>query len=223
MSLVARVRWPLSALVAVLCTVGLGVELWHAFAPSTFSDALLPRFSLSFEGNVPTWLSSALLLACALTSADIASSPTIHRPNTWWGAAAAFMWASLDETAEIHESLGGVFRTGGVLYFDWVIPAALALLGLAFMFWPWFRALPRATRRRLATAWCVYFTGALLMELPLGWWTERAGADSLGYALLDWVEEALEFVGIVMMLLALLAHREAGATPASEHGAASQP
>jgi hypothetical protein len=223
MSLLARVRWPLCAVVAVLCTVGLGVELWHGFAPSTVSDALLPRFSLSFEGNVPTWLSSALLLACALLSADIASAPTMNRTRTWWGAAAAFTWASLDETAEIHENLGGVFRTGGVLYFDWVVPASLALLALAFVFWPWFRALPSATRRRLAVAWCVYFTGALLMELPLGWWTERAGADSLGYALLDWVEETLEFVGIVMMLLALLAHREAGAAPASEPRTAPRP
>lgn len=119
-----------------------------------------------------------------------------------------FAWASLDEAAELHENLGGLFETGGVLYFDWVISAALLLLAAALVLWPWFKALPPDTRRRLLVAWAVYFTGAVIMELPLGWWTERAGADSLGYALIDWVEESLELCGAALMLLALLAHHE---------------
>ena len=37
--------------------------------------------------------------------------------------------------------------------------------------------------------------GALVMELPLGWWTAHHGMDSFGYALIDWVEETMEMVG----------------------------
>ncbi len=33
--------------------------------------------------------------------------------------------------------------------------------------------------------------GALLTELPLGWWTERASNDNLTYAAIDHVEELL--------------------------------
>jgi hypothetical protein len=41
------------------------------------------------------------------------------------------------------------------------------------------------------------------MELPLGWWAERAGDDNLGYGLLDWIEETLELAGTTTFLLAL--------------------
>ena len=46
--------------------------------------------------------------------------------------------------------------------------------------------------------------GALFLELPLGWWTERAGEHSLGYALIDWVEETMEMLGAALFLLSLI-------------------
>jgi hypothetical protein len=193
--------------VALLSLAGLGAELWHHAAPSTMSEALLPRLSLSFESNVPTWFASSVLLVCAIAAGSIAGLPTSLQRRSWWVVTLAFGWASLDEAAELHESLGGMFETGGALYFDWVISAAVVLLALAIALWPWLRDLPRATRRRMILAGLVYFGGALVMELPLGWWTERAGQDSLGYAMIDWVEETLELGGAVLMLRALLLHR----------------
>lgn len=135
-----------------------------------------------------------------------------------------FAWASLDEAAELHEHLGGLFGTGGILYFDWVISAAALLVAVAVALWPWLRELPTSTRRRMLVAGGVYFGGALVMELPLGWWTERFGADSLGYALIDWVEETLELVGAVLMLRALLLHATAAeALPQGPAPAVEQP
>ena len=49
---------------------------------------------------------------------------------------------------------------------------------------------------------------ALVMELPLGWWTQRHGMDTFGYALIDWVEETMEMIGSALAFVALLAHRE---------------
>jgi hypothetical protein len=46
------------------------------------------------------------------------------------------------------------------------------------------------------------------MELPLGWITENGGVDGLGYALVDWIEEAMEMVGASLALVALVAHRQ---------------
>ena len=41
------------------------------------------------------------------------------------------------------------------------------------------------------------------MELPLGYWTERAGANNLTYALIDFVEESLELCGASLFVLAV--------------------
>ena len=178
----------------------------------------MQRLSLSYEGNVPTWAASSLLLVCALVAGSVATFRTSTRPRSWIAVALAFGYASLDEIAQLHESLGGWVEAGGILYFDWVISAAILLVALAFAFWPWLRSLPPATQRRMVLAGLIYFGGAVAMELPLGWWTERAGSDSLGYALIDWVEETMEICGTLLMLRALMLHREAeGTAQRAEH------
>ena len=202
-------RW-LFAAVGVISALGLTVELWHARSHDPVIEVLVPRLSLSYEHNVPTWLASSLLLACALAAGAIARGAERWRRH-WWGVAAVFAYASLDEAAQLHEHLGGHLETGGVLYFDWVIPAAAILGVLAAVFLPFVRALPAATRRRLVVAGAIYVGGAVAMELPLGWWTERAGPDSLGYGLIDWVEETLELIGASLALAALVAHRREAA------------
>lgn len=204
----SRLRWPLWGAVALLSVAGLGSELLYRTAPSGLADATVQRLSLSYEGNVPTWAASSLLLVCALVAGSIAGLPTSARPRSWIAVALAFGYASLDEMAQLHESLGGWVETGGVLYFDWVISAAILLVALALAFWPWLRSLPLATQRRMVLAAALYFGGAVAMELPLGWWTDRAGSDSLGYALIDWVEETMEMCGTLLMLRALMLHRE---------------
>jgi len=196
------IRW-LVAAIAVVSGAGLVVELLHDRVP----EQVLEHLSLSYEGNIPTWLSASLLLGCAIAAGVIAREATSWRRH-WWGMAFAFGWVSLDEAAEIHEHLGGHLAGSGVLYFDWVIPAALIVVALVAAYIPFIRALAPRTRMRLVIAGCIYVGGALVMELPLGAWTQAHGADSLGYALIDWVEETMEMVGATLALVALLAHRE---------------
>ncbi|MBA3542787.1 MAG: hypothetical protein H0T79_24430 [Deltaproteobacteria bacterium] len=194
--------------VGVVAGLGLAIELWHAGSHDAFVEALLPKLSLSFEGNLPTWCSSTLLFCCALATAAIArAQPGAPGQKHWWGMVVVFAYASLDEAAELHENLGGLFETGGVLYFDWIIPAMGVVAVLAALYLPFVWRLPRAFRNRLIVAGVIYIGGALVMELPLGWWTERAGPDSLGYALIDWVEETLEMVGASLACSALVQHR----------------
>ena len=193
--------------VAVVAGLGLAIEALHAQSQAEWLQTLLPMFSLSYEANLPTWFSSSLLLACAVAAGVIASArPPQYRH--WWFIALLAGWMSLDEAAELHEHLGGHIETNGILYYDWVIPAAVIVFALVIASLPFIRALNSVTRMRLIVAGAVYVGGALIMELPLGWWTEAHGTDGVGYALIDWFEEAMEMVGAVLAFSALLAHRE---------------
>src|SRR5688572_30166390 len=131
-------RWLLVA-VCIASGLGLGAEL----SKNAF---LIEKLSLSYEGNVPTWLATVLLFASAITAASIALRQAAFRRH-WWGVAAVFAYASLDEAAELHEHLGGNFDLGGVLYFDWIIPAAIVVGALVVIFWPFVRALAAPTHR----------------------------------------------------------------------------
>lgn len=200
-------RRRLLASVAIVSGLGLVAEIWHARGADAQNDAVYAKLSLSFENNLPTWFSSGLLLLCAIAAGVIASARVGYRRH-WWVIAGIAGWMSLDEAAELHEHLGGHFATTGIFYFDWVIPAAavVGVLGAAFV--PFVRALAPATRRRLVTAAIIYVLGALIMELPLGWWTERYGTEGFGYGLIDWVEETMEMIGASLAFVALVAHRQ---------------
>lgn len=196
--------------VGLITGVALAIEVVHASAPDAGGevvDALLPKLSLSYEANLPTWFSSSLLLACAVAAGSIAAARPPLRHH-WWGITAVATWMSLDEAAELHEHLGGHVGTSGLLYYDWVIPATAIVLALALLYVRFVRELAAPTRMRLVIAGAVYVGGALVMELPLGWWTETHGTDGLGYAAIDWVEETLELVGATLALVALVRHRQ---------------
>lgn len=200
-------RW-LAAGVATVSLLGLVVELWWTWAQpdgDPVIDSLIGPLSLSEESNVPTWFASSLLLGCAIAAGSIASR--VVRSRYWWAIAVGLGYASLDEAAELHEHLGGHLDTSGILYFDWVIPAAAIVIVLAAIFLPFIRSLPSPLRGRLVAAAVIFVGGALVMELPLGWWTDQVGEDSLGYALIDWFEETLELAGAALALWALVDHR----------------
>jgi len=205
-------RGRLVVAVSIVTCLGLVVEVGAWLTPDAEWVAVLwPRLSLSAEANVPTWFASSLLLVGAIAAGSIASrlAPGARGRRHWWGIALALGFVSLDEVAGLHEHLGGHLDTGGILYFDWVIWAAPIVVVLALVYLRFLRALPSPLRERLVLAAVVYVAGALVMELPLGWWTDRWGTDSFGYALIDWIEETLELVGTTLALHALVAHGRA--------------
>lgn len=191
-------------MIAAAATSALGLVAEIGRYVLGWPDAPVETFSLSYERNVPTWVASALLLVAALELARCAEHAS-RDVRAWWSLAAIFAFLSLDETIELHERLGGLFEGRGVLYFGWIVPAAflVVLLGLSFL--GLLRGLETADRRRFVLAGALYVSGALGMELPLGWWAERAGDDNLAYGLIDWLEESLELTGAAYFVLALRA------------------
>jgi len=204
-----RLLWSMTATVAML---GLVAELAHYLLPS-LQTVLIPLFSLSIEGNFPTWYATCLLLCCGLLLLVIAASVRqtgASFARRWQFLGCVFLFMSLDEAIEIHENLGRLFDLAGVLhgvlFFSWVVPASFFLLLMGLLYLPFLLRLPAPTRWRVVLAGSLYVGGALLLELPLGAWTVRHGHDNLTYALIDWVEETLELLGATLFLLSLLGY-----------------
>lgn len=201
-----RLTSPIAIAGIAVAAVGLVVELVHSRSHAEAVEVLVGLLSLSYEQNVPTWYASLLLAACSVTLFAIAQDEHVRGTRFarhWWGLALGFALMSLDEIAELHEHAGALIDLGDAVYFDWIVPAAVvvALIGLAYV--PFLRALSPHRRRDILIAAALYLGGALVMELPLGWWTAHAGADSAGYALIDWVEESFELAGASWFLLVL--------------------
>ncbi|MCY1032278.1 hypothetical protein OV207_12480 [Corallococcus sp. BB11-1] len=200
-------RRGLLATAGALTALGLGAEVADFASGRQVPGALVAFLSLSHEGNLPTWYASGLLLTCALALAGIARAAGLGGDPArrhWWALMGAFAYLSMDESVGLHEHLGGLFSWGGVLFFTWVVPAAVIVLLVGLAFLPFLARLPSRRRKQFILAGVLYVGGALGVELPLGWWTEQHGNDNLVYALIDHVEEALELVGASLFLAALV-------------------
>ncbi|WP_437814938.1 hypothetical protein [Sorangium sp. So ce1078] len=63
----ARLQIALFALMAAVASAGLAVEVLKPILKLKGRSGVFPLLSLSYEQNVPTWYTSCLLFACALT------------------------------------------------------------------------------------------------------------------------------------------------------------
>ncbi|AUX40918.1 hypothetical protein SOCE26_023200 [Sorangium cellulosum] len=204
----ARLRVALFAVMAIVASAGLAVEVLRPIVGLKRRSGVVPLLSLSYEQNVPTWYTSSLLLACSLCLAVIAVGARRAGGfvKHWWILSAAFLYISLDEVVELHEEASSWIELGGAFYYSWVIPAAAVVAVFAVVYLRFLGHLPRPTRNRFLLSGGIYVTGALAMELPLGYWAEQAGSNNLGYALIDFVEESMEMLGVNLFLLALVDH-----------------
>jgi len=174
---------------------------------------LVPLLHVDSEGNLPAWLSSAMLLGVAALAALTASAAGRRGDRLaryWWVLACIFLFLSLDEVSEAHEQLIHPLRyaldLSGAFYWSWVIVglAVVPAVGLAFI--PFLRALPRRTTVLLVVAGGVYVAGALGLEMASGYYYSNRWERDLGYQLITTVEELLEMQGTVLFLYGVLDH-----------------
>lgn len=205
----ATLRRPFFALLALVALTGVAAEICAAAFDLSTQSGFVPVFSLSYEGNVPTFYSAAILSLAAIL---LAFSALAARKNGdgfvphWSILAFGFLYIAIDEVFSIHEMAGGWANLSGVLYFSWVVPAAALVLVLGLAYVRFLRHLPRRTAIRFLIAGTLYVGGAVVMELPLGYWTEKHGSHNLGYGLIDAVEETLEMLGVNLFNLWLIDH-----------------
>lgn len=200
---------PFFILLGLVVFAGVAVEVLGSVYEWSTQSGILPLFSLSYEGNVPTFYSAGILSLAAVLLAF--SAVTARKKGDgfvpqWWILSLGFFYIAIDEVFSIHESAGGLLKLSGVLYFSWVVPAAVVVLGIGLSYIRFLQHLPKRTALRFLIAGTIYVGGAVLMELPLGYWTEKHGSHNLTYGLIDAVEETLEMVGINLFNLWLVEH-----------------
>lgn len=179
------------------------------------------RFSLGFdpismldldhEANLPSWFTSLLLAANAGLLVLITLATAARRAGSrvlyWGGLAFIFFLLSFDETAAIHERSITPLRTAldltGVLYYSWVIPAAICVAIFCLTYASFLFSLPRRTAGLFILAGATYVGGALGLELVGGAYVSAVGLD-FSYAMITSTEEALELFGLTIFLFALL-------------------
>lgn len=205
----STLRRPVFVLLCVVVAAGVAVEVLGDLAHLSTQSGVVPLFSLSYENNVPTFYSAAILsLASVLLgfSAIAAKKTGDGFVPHWWILSLGFFYIAVDEVFSIHEMAGTFIQLSGVLYFSWIIPAAIVVLIVGVSYIKFLRHLSPRTRWRFLIAGALYVGGAVAMELPLGYWTEKHGSHNLGYGLIDSVEESLEMLAINLFNLWLIDH-----------------
>jgi hypothetical protein len=179
---------------------------------------------LNAESSVGTWFATTTLLLCAVVLGVIALGKRRARDQFafhWAGLSAVVLGLAIDEQAKLHD-LGSGFGTevrerlglGGLLYYGWVVVAAVTLVVLAGLYWRFVLALPGGTRARFFVAAGLYLAGEMGMEMVGGWIMDRNGA-TLAYALATSVEEFLALLGVLVAFGTLLGEMRAAAGPVS--------
>lgn len=169
---------------------------------------------LDTEANLPTWFTTVLLFCSSLCAALIAA---LRRHASaplwpyWWAVSGIFLYLSVDEATQLHESWGNIHpaiaQLDGVFHYSWVVPA-LALVALsALIFAKFFFSLPQRTQRLLLLASAVYLLGAIGMEMLKAYmltvWETGEGTVT---GVLVIVEESLEQIGASLFLVTFLAY-----------------
>jgi len=218
-------QWPsarsigrsLNALTLVMLTASL-VAVWARWSFGPQAEPAYRFLFVDFEGNLPTWVSSALLFGCGVVAAvqAVARRQARDRHWIWWLVLGVFFAAlSADEAASLHELLVFPLRRllGGSawLRYPLILPGLVVVTATAVLFRRFVIALPRETRRALVSGGTIFFTGALGVETLGGWFDPELYGDNVPYVVLATIEEGLEFLGVSVVLVGLLRHVESEA------------
>jgi hypothetical protein len=167
--------------------------------------------NLDEEGGLQSWYQSSTLLLCGVLMFLIAlvrRRDGLAYVRHWAILGAIFACLAIDEAAKLHEltisPLQDRLDAGGVLYYTWIVPAALILLVLGAAYLRFLRDLAPRTRALFLTAAALYIGGGMGFEAANGLYVDRHGTDTLVYALLTNVEEVLEMTGVLVLLSALM-------------------
>lgn len=190
------------------------IEDYVRHAYSRTAKNIIRLFDFNLENNVPTWF-SALILAFASVLLfiiyDHKKRNNIKPAIYWLVLALIFVFLSMDESAQIHEEVANIVRpklgnhdAGGLLYWAWVVPYSVFVIGVLAYFLRFMLNLPPLTRNLFFLSGIMYVSGALGLEFLEGYFFKLYGLNHIYNRILYCVEELLEMGGVTVFIYSLL-------------------
>lgn len=214
----ARVVGRLFMVMACLLVVNIVLQVIRYRTGHDYLLGLLRLFDVNEEANIPTLFSTLLLLSAGLLLAVIASGERSRGGRDvgrWKLLSAVFLFLAVDESAMLHE----LFITPGhellgrdvpgILFYAWVIPYFLLVLGLMAYLGGFVLRLPAVIRNQFVLAAALFVGGSLGVEVFEGIQDKWHGEHTPVYALLASIEEGMEMAGVIVFIGALLRYLQA--------------
>lgn len=222
-------RWGLLGSIGLI-TLAHAVITWPT--RGTYPSGLVDLVHVDREHNLPTWFSSSEFLLLALTFFALVFHESVTRRRRlarafWLLCAAACLFLSLDETAELHEQAGAVaghlFRTaepGSLRFYLSTFPSyywALVYVPVAVpcaLIFSWFALKEMVGTRVLAISGLVLFgLGAVVLDHLEGRFGNSAhemvqivvGEQAYRFDVFL-IEELLEMLGVFLVIEAAFRH-----------------
>jgi len=214
---VSRPYLPLLATAVVLTLIYLvTVKIPASYQQTQWISEFSRLFDLNDENNVPTWFSSFLWSTAAyccyrLRKVDQGASGRFRNSGYWLWLGVVCLLLSLDEVAQVHESVGSVAGHMGMHLpiYSW-LPfgmAFVAVVAVGFSRFLW--SLPRDIALAMIVAGAIFVTGAVGFE-TLGALVDDHVLSTFPMGL-SWhkeiaIEEFLEMLGVIVFIAALDVH-----------------
>ncbi len=188
-------------------TPGLGIDLSNG----------ITTLNVNSEHNIPTWFSTSLLLLCAVVLGGITyfkKQAGERYVRQWGGLSIIFAYLSMDEGAGIHEiasrALRSWLQTGGLLYYPWVILAAVLVVVFVLGYLGFLSHLPVRFRWLFIAAGATYVGGSLGGEIVGAYLDYSLGKEpsSLLNSAQRSIEEFMEMTGAALFLYSLMRYTD---------------
>jgi hypothetical protein len=207
---VIRVMW---WLIAGLIAATFAAQVWHKLAAE--ENTVINLFDSDQKLNFPTSMKLALMLGATLLFLLVGLGAAVrHDRVRWMGIGALFALVTLDELTYMHQRISDAFHTwfgaSGALRFAWIVIYVPALAVIAFVYFPWWRALPRHLRNGLLWAALLFAGGSAGMELAKGVLYDEHDWG-LKFGLVAALSDSLELLGLGILVAMLL--REVATSP----------
>jgi hypothetical protein len=214
---VRRVVQGLSILILAFSLVSfIGQVVSEFVVPNNdYVERIAHWLDVNAEASIPTWYAALALMSCSVLLAIIALAGRRHGrpyPLQWGLLSIGFALLSLEEIIGVHSQATKVLRTvasstdgAGLVYI--LVLGAMAVVGiivLVALFGRFFLHLPRRWRILFGIGLVIYLIGVLASDAVGDVLRSAFGEAGLVYIVVLTLEEALEMIGVLIVIYGLL-------------------